>query len=58
MGFFIYFLLALAVFSASAAANAETLISDIELLGYTAKKFKAFDMFPLTNHLEVLALLE
>lgn len=40
------------------SCNAETLISDIELLGYTAKKFKAFDMFPLTNHLEVLALLE
>ena len=40
------------------SCNPETLIADIGMLGYSPKKFKAFDMFPLTEHLEVLALLE
>lgn len=40
------------------SCNSETLVSDIYDLGYSPVKFKGFDMFPLTNHLEVLSLLE
>jgi 23S rRNA (uracil747-C5)-methyltransferase len=39
------------------SCNPETLITDIIELGYSPIKFQAFDMFPLTEHLEVLSLL-
>jgi 23S rRNA (uracil747-C5)-methyltransferase len=40
------------------SCNSETMLSDIEMLGYKPIRVQGFDMFPLTEHLEVLALLE
>src|SRR5690606_18057339 len=39
------------------SCNPLTLKKDVEELGYQIEKIKAFEMFPLTEHWEVLALL-
>lgn len=39
------------------SCNPQTFASDLNLLGYKISKVQAFEMFPLTNHWEVLALL-
>jgi 23S rRNA (uracil747-C5)-methyltransferase len=39
------------------SCNPETLFRDIELLGASPRRLKAFDMFPLTSHVEILALI-
>lgn len=39
------------------SCNPETLKSDLEMLNYKVEKLKAFEMFPMTKHWEVLCLL-
>jgi len=39
------------------SCNPQTFAADLNLLGYKISRIEAFEMFPLTNHWEVLALL-